>query len=202
MENGKSVADVRAWGMWLAMKVDSSSGSLTLCKDGECSQEFCIWDSQCIEGYHCCKSNFEFTCQKIYRPEQVKTWGFRSTLKGSSDFDLSFSWPASHCRHQWHQLGSSLELEDISVTTPPVKSPLVLLQLSKHYDYDDHQLVQPDIFFDWQLSTPFTSICMCFFFFRIGISRFQVWLAEGTSMSLLLRLTLIWSDYERIVTTR
>lgn len=67
MENGKSVADVRAWGMWLAMKVDSSSGSLTLCKDGECSQEFCIWDSQCIEGYHCCKTNFEFTCQKIYR---------------------------------------------------------------------------------------------------------------------------------------
>eukprot|EP00435_Cladocopium_sp_Y103_P060046 s568_g21.t2 len=67
VENGKSVADIRAWGMWLAMKVDSSSGSLTLCKDGECSQEFCVWDSQCIEGYHCCKTNFEFTCQKIYR---------------------------------------------------------------------------------------------------------------------------------------
>ena len=106
MENGKSVADVRAWGMWLAMKVDSSSGSLTLCKDGECSQEFCIWDSQCIEGYHCCKTNFEFTCQKKYRPEQVEMWCLLSTLKGSSDFESSplcanfwsFSWPASHCR--------------------------------------------------------------------------------------------------------
>eukprot|EP00438_Fugacium_kawagutii_P034087 Skav206008 [mRNA] locus=scaffold2084:577943:578698:- [translate_table: standard] len=57
--------------MWLAMKVDSSSGSLTLCKDGECSSEFCIGDSQCVEGYHCCVTNFEFTCQKIYRTHRL-----------------------------------------------------------------------------------------------------------------------------------
>lgn len=68
LEDGVAVIDLRAWGMWLAVKADSNAQSpLTLCKDGQCSQPFCVWDSQCPEGYHCCKTTFEFTCQKQYR---------------------------------------------------------------------------------------------------------------------------------------
>ena len=65
-EDGVVVADIRAWGMWLAAKADSS-GSLSLCKDGTCSESFCVWDNQCAEGYHCCKSNLEFKCKKQYK---------------------------------------------------------------------------------------------------------------------------------------
>ena len=68
LEKGTAVVDFRAWGMWLAMKVKTTTGGLILCKDGDCSEEFCFADSNCAEGYQCCTSDFTFKCGKIYRP--------------------------------------------------------------------------------------------------------------------------------------
>lgn len=86
LEDGVAVIDLRAWGMWLAVKADSNAQSpLTLCKDGQCSQPFCVWDSQCPEGYHCCKTTFEFTCQKQYRPQPKRTVCLLRCLKSFCD---------------------------------------------------------------------------------------------------------------------
>lgn len=68
LEKGTAVVDFRAWGMWLAMKVKTTTGGLILCKDGDCSEEFCFADSNCAEGYQCCTSDLTFKCGKIYRP--------------------------------------------------------------------------------------------------------------------------------------
>ena len=68
LEKGTAVVDFRAWGMWLAMKVKTTTGGLVLCKDGDCSEEFCFADSNCAEGYQCCTLDFTFKCGKIYRP--------------------------------------------------------------------------------------------------------------------------------------
>ena len=82
LENGTAVVDFRAWGMWLAMKVKTTTGGLILCKDGDCSEDFCIDDSNCAEGYHCCKSDFTFKCGKIFRPGFLAKNGSRTVSNG------------------------------------------------------------------------------------------------------------------------